>query len=178
VAISAKKKTLAAAAIAVGSLALIGVGSGASFNDTVTTKTHVTAGTVDLTVQQWNGWETVNGTAAHYTLPVLDNSAQGHAVETPILAVRNTGTIAATVVNQNLAPVILTDGTAEGADFGNRLDAKAYLVDSDGNYLGDSVKVGAGQSFYVKVVVSNKYELENLDSGKTASVQLSFTGTA
>ncbi|MFF3452677.1 SipW-dependent-type signal peptide-containing protein [Streptomyces sp. NPDC002667] len=178
-AISNKKKALAAAAIAVGSLALIGAGAGASFNDSVTAKTHVTAGKVDLTVENdGNGWSTINNEAAHFTLPVLDNSDQGHAFETGVLRVHNAGTIAATVANHYLAPVILTDGTAEGTDFGNRLDAKAYLVDGNGNYVGDSVKVGAGQDFYVKVVVTNKYELQNADSGKTASVQLSFTGTA
>jgi predicted ribosomally synthesized peptide with SipW-like signal peptide len=48
--ISNKKKTVAGAMIAVGGLALVGVGTGASFSDMVTANSTFKAGSVDLDI--------------------------------------------------------------------------------------------------------------------------------
>ena len=134
---SNKKKAVAGALIAVGGLALVGAGTGASFTDGVTANSMLKAGTVDLQITEApNMVISADGNRADLTSnALLTDSVQGWGGT--YLKVKNTGDISLPVVVKH----------TETGDLG--LTASTAVT---GHYSGGYLAPGetATVSFYVQ----------------------------
>ncbi|MET8134301.1 hypothetical protein ABZV24_20510 [Streptomyces sp. NPDC005251] len=160
-AISNKKKAIAAAAILAGSLGLVSMGSSAVFTDTVTGQASVKAGTARLRIQA-DGWTvTGNHTATLNHVEFLDSSTK--TITTSIINVFNDGD-----VNLDVTPKVETGGD----DLGLQVSYERVGGTGDGR-----PDLAAGN--YVQYVVTIKANnLGNEVSGKTENITFSVSGTA
>jgi hypothetical protein len=174
VAISSKKKLVAGAAIAVGGLALIGAGAGASFTDTVTADTNVRSGYADLNIVKAEGATSAyDGVAPHATYTWGGTSAwnivaDDHAVlNGEQLLASSTSRLVTnfTVENDGTAGANVSFGVEKSGDLGGLLNVKVTRVDSttDSAWLNK----GAKATYKVEIEVKN---LDNNAQNLTGSV--------
>ncbi|MGW2824243.1 hypothetical protein ACWC24_25085 [Streptomyces sp. NPDC001443] len=179
-AISNKKKAVAAAAIAAGSIALIGAGAGASFTDTVTAQTDVRAGHADLNIVKTEGitaaydgvypnatytggrtsvWNIYNGNYAVLDGEQLMGSSTSRLVTN--FTVENDGTAGAAV-----AVNVEKSGALGGA-----LNVTVTRTDSTSTWLNKDAKA----TYKVEIEVKN---LDNSWQNLTGSVAVKVTASS
>jgi hypothetical protein len=182
VAISTKKKTIAAAAIAVGSLALIGAGAGATFTDTVTAQTDLRSGHADLNIVKAEGATSAyDGVAPHavYTWGGTSawNIVSGNyaVLEGEQLLGSSTSRLVTnfTVENDGTAGAGVAFDVVKSGDLGGALNVKVTRVDAatDSTWLNK----GAKATYRVEIEVKN---LDNSWQNLTGSVAVRVAATS
>jgi predicted ribosomally synthesized peptide with SipW-like signal peptide len=180
VAISAKKKLVAGAAIAVGSLALIGAGSGASFTDTVTAQTNVRSGHADLNIVKTDGATATYDGASHQTYTWA--SAAWNIVDGNYAVLNGEKLLASSTSRLVTEFTVENDGTAgagvsfeivKSGDLKDKLDIQVERVDSTTDK--DWLNKGATAKYRVAINVKN---LDNSSQNLTGSVAVKVTATS
>ena len=160
---SNKKKAVAGAMIAVGGLALVGVGTGAAFTDTVTANSTFKTGFVDLDIID----------APNYDVSADGNTAtlKGGTVNFNTPGLKSSFDTIKVINNGDIKVPLNVDVRRPGSP--QTMGMSASALDKNSNPVHE---LAPGDSAFISIWYD--YEITDADSGKTGTFSVSVSGTS